>query len=288
MDAGPPQLDRYPTSIVVENIGAEAIVLHPDCGAVWVEIRRGDEALDVTWYCKTMCDPPRHGGCPAICLTTDKLLVPGARKTFEWDGTFFQQQGTCHASEVPEQSTELTATVCWDALLPWSAAPECASASFEYGVATEVVVRAQREPVQPRTTTLQLTNRRDTPIEIIAEHCSSQGVFSTDVGTTSSLAPGCICSCNDAAPDGQCSLPACGTCAPDVVKVLQPGQAFEYEWDQHVWHRPVSTCSSEYALSPEDAVAMRACWRASPMAQVECAKRTVKSSDTRVAFEASP
>src|SRR4051812_23564714 len=32
----------HATNIVVENVGSDAIVLSPDCGAVWVNVQQGD------------------------------------------------------------------------------------------------------------------------------------------------------------------------------------------------------------------------------------------------------
>lgn len=293
-----PPVVGLPTSIVVENVGRQAILLDPDCGAVWLKLYRAGVELDITRYCDTPCDRTLPQGCPAICQTTSKVLPPRARKTFAWSGVFSLRAlgQSCEEYLTPEKSTDLTATVCWDTMLPWSAAPECASATFKYGETAELVIRAQREEVTPRTTKLVLTNTLDRPVEIDAEVCGNQAVFGTEKNVQGSLGVGCICSCESQQSDGQCWPPACGACAPNVVQQLKPGESFEYAWDQHLWNQPsAERCWMNYALAPDDALPIRACWReagASPVpsdpgvpgSASDCKTLMVKGTDKRVTF----
>lgn len=273
-----------PTKIVVENVGRDAIVLEPNCGAKWWKLYRNGEELDVTSYCTTPCDRSLPQGCPAICRQTTKLLVSGATKTFEWDGTIVVGS-VCQEFLALEKSTELVAKVCWDTALPWSAAPECASASFKYGDA-QVVVEAKKEERAPRTTKLVLTNTGDQAVEITAEVCGGQAVFETDRAAQASLGLGCQCFCESATPDGICSPHECGTCAADVVKQLNAGESFEYVWDQRLFSRLHGlACWSSYTLAPEDMVTIRGCWRAAGGGKEECATRVVKGFDARVDFD---
>jgi hypothetical protein len=150
----------------------------------------------------------------------------------------------------------------------------------------EVLVRAQRQIEKPRTTTLVLTNTLDHPIEILAEQCGYQSVFSIDRDKTSILWINCACVCNAATRDRNCPTVSCGGCYNDVPKTLQPGESFEFAWDHKLWHSALTFCLLPYTLAPDDELQMRACWHASAGADQECTSATVRGTDARVEFNA--
>lgn len=276
----------HPTKIVIENAGKEAIFLNTTCSGLWASLEQDGQNLEIDPYCKTSCDTPHIGGCPAICLEADRLLVPGERETFEWDGVVLEKSASCYAPSHPVTSTVLTARVCWHSPLASSGGQSaCASTSFPYADVAGVVVRAEPSEMPARKSRLVLRNTQDHPIEINRESCGAQAVFGLESSDTYLYAFCNVCECS-AAPNRGCGPPpACGTCAPPVMELLQPGATFEFAWDQQLWYTPVKICSVRHTLQPGDAVGMRACWREPGSGDTKCSSRRVNWSDDIVTFE---
>jgi hypothetical protein len=259
------------TKFVVRNDGDDALMLGSNCGVVWPALFEGDNQLGLVNSCSCPCEDRSVCGCPAVCLNTQELVVPGKSVTRTWDGTALDYSTdmtrSCFVERVPPTGTKLEVRACWN--YGETGMPQACSAEwFAYGRDTEVTLSAKPAAATGKTTTVGLTNASGDTIYVVKERCGSQDWFRLDMGKEISVNTFCPCSCD--ASFHATSCPACGACAPDVFEAVAPGATIQFEWDSRFWYRYDSLCAKPYNMPRGSQVKVQLCWSKTPGGEPIC------------------
>ena len=273
------------TQIVVTNVGSAPIQLGSNCGGfpathggLWLELF--DQSLPVTYdrYCKTSCENPSVAGCPALCFSTQTLVMPGENNEFIWDGIALDQSTNkgCYLETAPAPGTVLRAKACWNAPDGVRRPEYCREESFVYGRDLRVTLPARGPETAARSVTVKLRNRSQGPIEIVRERCGAQGWFELNMGKQYALQNFCPCSCTSRYERDLC--PACGACAADVLATLDVGGSESTSWDGSFYYTYASGCSQRH-LMPDDArVNVKVCYRKQAASDLTCTEAALELS----------
>jgi hypothetical protein len=258
------------TQIAVRNQGAAPILLGTACGGLWLELFNQNMPIDYNRYCKCPCEDRNVCGCPAVCINTQTVLVPGESSELIWDGIALDSNTNpgCYLQSVPELGTGLTAKACWNAPEGTKTPDHCSEASFAYGKDLKVTIPASSPAPAPRSVTLKLVNGSMGPIEIVQQRCGTQAWFELDMGEHFALDQFCPCSCD--AKYQRDSCPACGPCAEDVTKTLAVGASESMVWDGGFYYSYASGCAKRYALPDGTHVSGKLCYRRSSDMTTTC------------------
>lgn len=252
-----------PTQITLENVGPAPILLGSDCGGLWLELSSQNKSIDYNRYCKCPCEDRSVCGCPAICINTQTVLVPGESSKFAWDGIALDSTTTpgCYVQDVPQFGSPLTARACWNAPVGMKSPDHCSETSFAYGQRLDVTLTASAPAPAARSITLKLINGSTGPIDIVRKTCGVQGWFELDMGPHFALNQFCPCSCD--ANFQRASCPACGACAEDEHVTLAAGASESMLWDGAFFYTYASSCAQRYDFPDGTQVTGKLCYRKS-------------------------
>lgn len=249
------------TTFVVRNDGEDALMLGSTCGALWPSLFEGDNQLGLVDSCSCPCEDTSVCGCPAICLNTQELVVPGKSVSKTWAGTALDyskdQTRSCYVKRVPASGTKLEARACWN--YGNRGMPETCSAEwFAYGRDTKVAISAKPALASSKPTTVGIKNASVAPIYVVKSRCGAQDWFRLDMGKEISVNTFCSCDCDENFKRTSC--PVCGQCAPDVIETIAPGAMITFEWDNRFWYNYDSGCSNQYNMPAESQLTVQLCW----------------------------
>lgn len=265
-----------PVDFVFRNAGEDPVVLGSICGGSWLGLSVRDEPLRIDSYCSCSCaDFDRSqgscAGCPAICLWTQELVVPGGQSVQPWDGVAldFATRPECYTREAPALGTKIDVQGCYDQSAS-NGESTCTSTSFTYDDVTEVAVVAQPPIKTAVPTQITIENQTGGAIEIIVDRCGNESWFQLDDADPAITAHSfCACGCDEAFNPAAC--PSCGACAEDVVKTLPQGGAHTLTWDGQFWYAYPSGCSARYRMPREYQVRAKACYTKAGESTETCA-----------------
>jgi len=259
-DAGKPS--AVPTTITLDNTGSAPFVVGNQCGGTFLTLSHAGENLAYDLSCSRECGTD-VGGCPAICLFTQQLVVPGKSASMQWDGRYgrFDDSG-CYELAGLQRGDVVTAQACWNET-PNGPPPQCQTTDFLYDQQREVTIRAEHHSAARTPVSIVLENRTGGPIELVTDSCGAQQWFALALKDEpgASLSTFCPCSCNaDFAIDpGSC--PGCGACADPVLQTLDDGALLTLQWDGMFWFAYDSGCSEQYAMPAGFMVNAQVCFK---------------------------
>jgi hypothetical protein len=252
-----------PTDFVFDNRGSEPVVLGSNCGGNWLALTQDGEPVGIDPSCACSCEAfdstEGCAGCPDICQDTSELAVPGVPHTYSWDGVVlsYDARPECYRPQAPTHGSVLTAWACHD--VDANAEPPCVSDDFEYGVELEVTLSATPAPHFGAPQPIAIENQTGVPIEIVVDHCGSQGWFRlAEVDARIATSAFCACACNDEFRPEVC--PDCGACAEDQILTLANGESLTGIWDGRFVYQYDSGCSRGYAMPPTYAPLASVCY----------------------------
>lgn len=249
--AGAPR--PVPTRITLQNTGSAPLVVGNQCGGLFLSLAHDGEDLSYDRACMCACDAPGACGCPAICLNTQALVVPGKSAAVEWDGLYARfEDPSCYELAGLERGDTVTAEACWNES-PEGATLACESVDFAYDREREVTISAEHHSAARTPVRIVLDNQSGSPIEIVTDECGTQRWFELalpldDDGETATLGSFCPCACSADFERDPGSCPVCGGCADPVVETVEPGATHGFEWDGMFWYGYASGCSAQYAM----------------------------------------
>jgi hypothetical protein len=248
------------TMFEIRNEGEAALLLGSNCGASWLGLTDGAKQLGIGSSCACACDDLSACRCPAICVNTQELLVPGTSASRTWEGVAFDFSGdpSCYERHVPQPGDSLTARGCWNTAESGET-EGCSAVDFVYGEDSVVTIPAKGEAPASSLTRLVLTNTTSGPIEVVTDSCGLQGWFALDMGPEIALSTFCPCECSSELKPNQC--PTCGGCTEDVIQTLSPGEDVSFEWDGRFDYRYGSGCTQRYGMPAGTQVKGKFCWR---------------------------
>lgn len=259
------------TTFVVRNDGKDALMLGSSCGAVWPSLFEQDNELGLVNSCSCSCADTSVCGCPAICLNTQELVVPGKSVSKTWEGVALDystdRNRSCFVERVPARGAKLKAKACWN-YGDQGKAEKCSEESFAYGTDTTVTITAKPQASASILTKVGLVNTTDAPIYVVKERCGTQGLFDLDMGEEISVNAFCPCSCDAELKPTSC--PTCGGCPEDVFEALAPGEMLVFEWDSGFYYQYESGCAGRYTMPPRSQVKLEQCWSKSPTTAQTC------------------
>jgi hypothetical protein len=239
-----------PTTITVENDGSAPIVLGNLCGGRFLGLSHEGDELAYDRSCANECGSD-VGGCPAICLFTQELLVPGEEASFDWDGLFasFEGHPECYELSSLPSGDEVSATACWNET-PEGELVDCTSVGFAYDEERDVTISVKHDSEARIPTKISFKNLTGGPIGIGITSCGQQDWFQLalplDEGRSVSLTSSCPCSCDADFEVTVC--PDCETCSVPTIETVPAGETRSFEWDGMFWYNYPSGCSAQYAM----------------------------------------
>lgn len=262
---------RTKTKFIVRNDGEDALMLGSNCGAVWPILFEGDNQLGLVNSCSCPCEDRSVCGCPAVCLNTQELVVPGKSVSRTWDGTALDYSSdmtrSCYVERVPPTGTKLEVRACWN--YGQSGMPEACSAEwFAYGRDTEVTLSAKPSTADAKTTTVGLTNASAATIYVVKNHCGLQDWFRLDMGQEITVNTFCSCGCDASFHITQC--PSCGQCGEDMFEAIAPGATIQFEWDGRFSYSYEGGCTKQYNMPGGSQVKVQLCWSKTPGGELIC------------------
>jgi hypothetical protein len=256
-----------PTTFVLENAGAQPVVLGSNCGGSWLRIERAGREIEFDRACRCSCRDKEStqgcASCPAVCTSTQKQLAPGLNERLAWDGIQLdssQGQG-CYVEAAFPSGTELTATACWN-LDAQTGKGTCISKRFVYGVDREVVLSAEPVAAEPSSIAFTLENRTGAAIDL-TDYCGGVSTWFNigAPGVKTSTGSFCPCTCVDQYRQSSC--PTCGGCVEDVVHSVAPGATHTSVWNGRLVYTYPSGCAGHYAAPVGSPLTVEFCWRLS-------------------------
>jgi hypothetical protein len=271
------------TTFVVRNDGEDALMLGSTCGALWPSLFEGDNQLGLVNTCSCPCADQSVCGCPAVCLNTQELVVPGKSVSKTWAGTTLDYSTnmarSCYVERVPASGTKLEARACWN-YGTRGMAETCSTEWFAYGRDTTVTISAKPALASSKPTTVGIKNASADPIYVVKNRCGAQDWFRLDMGKEISVNTFCGCGCDENFKATTC--PVCGQCAPDEFEKVAPGATVTFEWDNRFRYHYDSGCSKQYNMPAESRLNVQLCWSRTPDGDTVCQGTIVELNGSNV------
>jgi hypothetical protein len=259
------------TSIELRNVGSAPFVTGSTCGGSFLALSQDGIELVVDRSCSCACEGDGACGCPAVCLNTLELLVPGESTSFLWDGEYARfDDPSCYVLASPAHGELIAAEACWNQL-PSSTVPGCQREEFRYGIDREIVIEGDNPMAGLTGVKIVLENQTGEAIDIVTDECGVQRWFRFGpeleaAGRT--LDAFCSCQCDADLEVSDC--PVCGPCSETVALTLEPGEIQVFDWNGGFVHTYDSGCARRYAMPPGMFLQTQVCFRRTASRAEEC------------------